>query len=94
MKLVNKYQGNKYESPEEYYCELASELNRHIIIDDYCKEQRCLVIRIPGGILGGIWYDENNVITKIVVDTKRAIKTYLIDVNERLQKICWNKIGI
>ena len=88
----------------QYNCELTSELDRlagidskfrwkhYILIDDYCKKQKCLAIRIPGGTLGGIWYDENNIIRKIVVDTKYVVKTYPSDVNEQLKKFVGEKL--
>lgn len=56
------------------------------------KKQKCLAIRIPGGTLGGIWYDENNIIRKIVVDTKYVVKTYPSDVNEQLKKFVGEKL--
>lgn len=104
MRFVNKYQGSKYERLGEYYCELTSELDRlagidsklrwkhYILIDNYCKEQKCLAIRIPGGTIGGVWYDENNVITKIVIDTEYVVKTYPVDVNEQIEKFVGEKL--
>lgn len=56
------------------------------------KKQKCLAIRIPCGTLGGIWYDENNIIRKIVVDTKYVVKTYPSDVNEQLKKFIGEKL--
>lgn len=82
---------------EEYRCELTKELDsisgiskehyydkfhHYILVDDYCKNQKCLAIRVPGGTVGGIWIDDNNTITKIVVDTDYVIKTYPDNVNE------------
>lgn len=40
----------------------------------------------------GIWYDENNIIRKIVVDTKYVVKTYPSDVNEQLKKFIGEKL--
>lgn len=85
----------------EYRCELTKELDslaklsereyydfffHYIVADDWCKEKKCLAIRVPGGTVGGIWIDENNVITKIVVDTKYVIKTYPNNINGLIQK--------
>lgn len=56
------------------------------------KKQKCLAIRIPGGTLGGIWYDENNIINKIFVDIKYVVKTYPSDVNEQLKKFVGEKL--
>lgn len=66
----------------QYYC-----LFRHYILaDEWCMNNKCLAIRVPGGTVGGIWIDENNVITKIVVDTNYVIKTYHENVNELMGK--------
>lgn len=48
--------------------------------------ERCFAIRIPGGTVGAIWFDENNQITKIVVDTDYVVKTYPANVNQIIQK--------
>ena len=97
MKLVNRRESLKY----EYRCELTRELDslarltedvyydffyHYILADDYCKKEKCLAIRVPGGTIGGIWIDENNVITKVVVDTNYVVKNYPNDVNEVIQK--------
>ena len=85
----------------EYTCDLTEELDslakltdrehydwyhHYILADDWCINKKCLAIRIPGGTLGGIWIDDNNVITKIVVDTDYVVKTYPKNVNELIQK--------
>lgn len=86
---------------EEYRCDLAKELDdisgiskRHyydmfhhyILADEWRKSQKCLAIRVPGGTVGGIHFDDNNVITKIVIDTDYVVKTYPTNVNELMQK--------
>lgn len=101
MELINKYKGTKCERFNECFCELTSELDalanlktndefyswRHYILaDDFCIKERCLAIRIPGGTVGGIWFDDNYVITKIEVDTNYVVKTYPKDVNIQIQK--------
>lgn len=95
MKL--KDNGFKY----EYICALTEELDslakligqeqydwyhHYILTDDWCINKKCLAIRIPGGTLGGVWIDDDNVITKIVVDTDYVVKTYPKNVNELIQK--------
>ena len=85
----------------EYTCELTKELDslanltdkefydifyHYILADEYCKKEKCLAIRVPGGTVGGIWIDDNNVITKIVIDTDYVVKTYPSDINEIMQK--------
>lgn len=97
MKLSNK---NEY-LESEYKCELTKELDilakftdskhydlyyHYILADDWCKKRKCLAIRVPGGTVGGVWVDDNNVITKIVVDTEYVVETYPDNVNELIQK--------
>ena len=74
MKLEQRISGRK-----EYRCALTKELDdisdiskkhyynmfhHYILADDWCKNQKCLAIRVPGGTVGGIDFDDNNVITK------------------------------
>lgn len=58
----------------------------YILADDWCKNQKCLAIRVPGGTVGGIYFDDNNIITKIVIDTNCVVKTYPDNVNELIQR--------
>lgn len=104
MKLVNKYLNSKYSDMGEYFCDITSELDKlaninsdtlwkhYILADNYCINKKCLAIRIPGGTLGGIWFDDNDVITKIKVDTNYVIKSYTGNVNEQIQKFVGQKI--
>lgn len=103
MKLINKYANSRYSKMNEYYCEITTELDKlarldpnghwkHYVLCDY--ENSCLPIRIPGGTLGSIEYDENKVITKIHVCTDYVVKTYPYDVNEQLQKFIGQEIEI
>lgn len=86
---------------EKYRCDLTKELDdisgiskRHsynmfyhyILADEWCKNQECLAIRVPGGTVGGIYFDNSNVITKIVIDTDYVVKTYPANINELIQK--------
>lgn len=85
---------------KEYRCKLTEELdniseilNKHyynmfyhyILANDYCKSQKCLAIRVPGRTVGGVWIDDNNVITKVAVNADAA-KTYSDDINDLIQK--------
>lgn len=94
LKLRNNY-------GQEYRCALTKDLDdlsgiskrqnfdafhHYILVDEYCKKEKCLAIRVPGGTVGGIWIDDNNVITKIVVDINYVVKTYPNNINELLQK--------
>jgi len=86
---------------QEYRCELTEYLDslakfteesfypiyhHYILADKYCKKEKCLAIRVPGGTVGGIWIDDNNVITKIEIDTDYVVKSYPDNVNELVQK--------
>lgn len=85
----------------EYRCDLTKELDdisgiskqhyydmfhHYILADKWCKNQKCLAIRVSGDTVGGICFDDNNVITKIVVDTNYVVKTYPTNANELIQK--------
>lgn len=86
---------------KEYRCDLTRELDNvsgisklhyydmfhhYILADDWCKKEKCLAIRVPGGTVGGIYFDDNNVIAKIVVDANYVVKTYPSNMNELIQK--------
>lgn len=88
-------------SCNEYRCDLTKELDNmsgisrlnycdlfhhYILADEWCRKQKCLAIRVPGGTVGGIHFDDNNIIIKIVVDTNYVVKTYPVNVNELIQK--------
>lgn len=75
---------NRKHFENQYRCELTKELDilsklsehhsydlfHHYILADNCvKKEKCLAIRVPGGTVGGIWIDYENVITKIVINT-------------------------
>ena len=88
----------------EYFCELTSELDKltnidpnslwkhYILADNLGIKDKCFKIRIPGGTLGSIEYDENYIITRVFVDTDYAVKTYPSDVNEQIKKFVGQKI--
>ena len=96
MKLERK---NNYSS-KEFICNLTKEFDEasgisdkhhrffqhYILADEWCRNNKCLAIRVPGGTVGGIWIDDNNVITKIVVDTNYVVKTYPDNVNKLMKK--------
>lgn len=92
---------NRKHFEDQYRCELTKELDMlaklserhsyklfsHYILADNCsKKERCFAIRVPGGTVGGIWIDDNNVITKIVINTNYVVTTYPDDVNELMEK--------
>lgn len=93
----------------EYVCKITSELDdlahfdedtnlwpmRHyVLMCEHAIKNDCLPIRVPGGTVGGIWYDDNHAITKIFIDTDYVVKTYPENVNEILQKYVGKKIEL
>ncbi len=92
----------------EFYCELTDELDKlakldlnkkelyqwrhYIVADERCIKMKCLAIRIPGGTVGGVWFDDDRVITNIIVDTDYVVKTYSKDVNEQIKKFIGYRI--
>lgn len=102
MKLQQHIPGFK-----EYRCELTKMLDdlsgiskkyyydmfhHYVLADEWCRNQNCLAIRVSGGTVGGIHYDDKNVITKIIVDTNYVVKTYPSNINELIQKFVGEKI--
>ena len=93
---------------EAYFCDLTEELDKlaelekhhtymrhYVYADDWAFNQKCLPIRMPGRTTGGIWVDDDNVITKVEVDLDGCvIGKYPDDVNEKLQKYVGEKIEI
>lgn len=86
---------------EEYRCDLTKELDdmsdiskqhfynrfhHYVLADDFCRKQKCLAIRVPGGTVGCIYFNDNDVITEIVIDTNYVVKTYPTNVNELMHK--------
>lgn len=59
----------------------------YILADDWALENKLLAIRIPGGTLGSIRYDDDYVITSIGVDLDYVIGTYPKNINETLKEL-------
>ena len=92
----------------EYLCDLTTELDEiakldngkefhlfhYIVVDDYAINEKCLPIRVYGGTVGGIWYDDNKIITKIYINTNYVVKTYPKDTNELIQKYIGQKLEL
>ena len=96
MKLQQHIPGYK-----EYRCDLTKELDsisgiskmhdydmfhHYILADEWCKNQKCLAIRVLGGTVGSIYFNYDNIITEIMIDTDYVVKTYPSNVNEIVQK--------
>ena len=75
---------------EEYY----ERFYHYIITDRLSEKDKCYPVRVPGGTVGGVWVDDDNIITKIVIDTNYVVKTYPEDVNEQMKKFIGQKIEV
>ena len=65
----------------------------YILADNSMIKDKCLAIRIPGGTVGGIWINDENIITKIFVYTDYyVIEEYPADINEKLAHFVGEKI--
>lgn len=84
-----------------YRCDLTLELDKlseisefesydlfyhYIVADKIAKSQKCLAIRVPGGTVGGIYIDDNNIITDIDIDTNYVVKSYPEDINKIIKE--------
>lgn len=102
MKLENRreYPNN------QYVCKLTKKLDsltgidkggyynffhHYILADDWCIRERCLAIRVPGRTVGGIWIDNNNIITDVKI-CEDCIKTYPDSINEIIKMFIGNII--
>ena len=105
MLLTNRFPNENRSGLQEYYCDLTREIDRllglspdqywkhYILADSTMLKVKCLAIRIPGGTVGGIWIDDENIITKVFVDTEYyVIEEYPIDINEKLAHFVGEKI--
>lgn len=65
----------------------------YILAEQKDKEQYGgYAIRIPGGTLGTVSIDNDDVITEVFVDTNYVVKTYVKDVNEQLKQFIGQKL--
>ena len=82
---------------DEYFCKITDRLDQlaglkitndgycwrhYILYGDFHEENNMMAIRIPGGTVGGIKLDENNVIKEIKINTDYVVRTYPDDVEE------------
>lgn len=105
MKLESRY---KSTVSDQYVCELTKELDElakiksehlgfychYILVDDYCSNEKCLAIRVPGGTVGAVYIDDNDIITKIVIDTDYVVKSYPKNINKKVLKFVGEKIEL
>lgn len=105
MLLTNKYAGTRYLSLREYYCDLTREIDQilglspdqywkhYILANDSMIKDKCLTIRIPGGTVGGIWINNENIIVRVFVNPEYyVIEKYPADINEKLAHFVGEKI--
>lgn len=91
----------------KWLCDLTTELDNlaeldngeefhrfhYIIVDEHSVKEKCLPIRVYGGTVGGIWFDEDKIITKLIIDTNYIVKSYPENVNEIIQKYVGQKLS-
>lgn len=82
----------------EYVCDITRDLDKmsnldseklfhhYIIYDKHDLENHLVCIRVPGGTVGYIKYDDNFIIIEIFIDTNYVVKTYSKDVNNEINK--------
>lgn len=82
----------------EYTCDLTKFLDKqagltgrmaHYILDDpFSKEDgiKLYPIRIPGGTVGTLWLDKDNRIIKTALDTGYVVKTYPMNIHEKMTR--------
>lgn len=98
---------SKQNNWEEFYCDITTELDRlagikpigdfcswrhYILVDKISLKDKCLSIRIPGGTVGTLFIDDSFIITKIIINPRYVVKTYPIDINEKIEKFVNTKI--
>lgn len=81
---------------DSYYCDLTtllddgyryginSDFRHYVLAGEFHFNKGCLPFRIPGKTVGGIWIDENNVVTKIAINDD-CLKDYVSDLNDLLE---------
>lgn len=67
-------------------------LYHYVMIDEHSVKDKCLAVRVHGGTVGSIKFDDNNVITKIFIDRNYIIKSYPEDINELMNKYVGERI--
>jgi len=93
---------------DEYFCELTKELDelsgldkkesyeygrRHYILaTNSYKKDHLYAIRIPGGTVGDIETDNNDIILNLTIDVNYVVRTYPKNINEIIQKYIGEKI--
>lgn len=106
MLLTNRFPNENRSGLQEYYCDLTREMDqiigispdqywKHYVLyaDGLMKKDKCLAIRIPGGTVGGIWINDENIIVRVFVNPEYyVIKKYPADINEKLAHFVGEKV--
>ena len=91
---------------DRYKCIITSDLDKmaglsskdifhhYLLIDHTDLEEHIMCIRVPGGTVGVIEFDDNNIITDLHVDTNYVIRTYWRNVNKHLKKYIGRKFKL
>ena len=93
---------------EHYYCAITRDLDHmsnldanpeslfkhYIIYDKWSLQYHVLDIRVLGGTVGGISFDDDGVITELSVQTDYVVKTYFRNVNKHLRKYIGMKLNL
>ena len=66
--------------------------HHYILNDSWSVKEKILSIRVPGGTIGDIKYDDNGTITSISIDTNYVVKTYWRHVKKHIQKFVGMKL--
>lgn len=105
MLLTNRFPNENRSGLQEYYCDLTREIDQilglssdqyrkhYILANDSMIKDKCLAIRIPGGTVGGIWINNENIIVRVFVNPEYyVIEKYPADINEKLAHFVGEKI--
>ena len=68
--------------------------HHYILCDNTGFDQKLLSIRVPGGSVGYIEFNDDNIITDVHVDTDYVIKHYWRNVNKHLKKYIGKKFKL
>lgn len=70
----------------------ADIFRHYILADEGCRKRNCFPIRVPGGTVGNIVFDEDNVVTDIFIDADYVIVTYPENINELVKKFVGERV--
>ena len=71
---------------------VCDDLHHYIYIDKNYYKDKHLLVRIPGGTIGGLYFNDNFEITKIVINISNVLVRYPDNINERMKKFIGAKL--